>query len=102
MIAVPYRRHLELHLEVDLTLVTISDDNQQEEEKKLKFTGLKLTHSVRSQEREVGEDQVEVNVKMGRDTYLRVRDSVPVLASSSPGGAAPRLPDPISAQACRD
>ncbi|CAL5098246.1 unnamed protein product [Urochloa decumbens] len=58
--SLPYRRKLEFQLEVDLTVVTISDN--QEEEKNLKFTGLNLSHKVRSQEREVDGDQVEVNV----------------------------------------
>ncbi|CAN6348891.1 unnamed protein product [Urochloa humidicola] len=56
----PYDRKLEFQLEVDLTVITISDN--QAKIKKFKFTGLKLSHKVRSQEREVDGDQVEVNV----------------------------------------
>ncbi|CAL4911555.1 unnamed protein product [Urochloa decumbens] len=62
--SLPYRRKLEFQLEVDLTVVTISDN--QEEEKNLKFTGLNLSHKVRSQEREVDGDQVEVDVTWNR------------------------------------
>jgi hypothetical protein len=47
---------------VDLTTIAISADNQEEEETNLKFTGLKFTHRVRSQETEVNGDQVEVKI----------------------------------------
>ncbi|CAN6330571.1 unnamed protein product [Urochloa humidicola] len=57
--SLPHRR--EFQLEVDLTVVTIYD-NQAAKIKKFKFTGLKLSHKVRSQQREVDGDQVEVNV----------------------------------------
>jgi hypothetical protein len=45
---------------VDLTVIAVSDN--QEEEMNLKFTGLKFTHRVGSQEREVNGDEVEVKV----------------------------------------
>ncbi|CAL4914930.1 unnamed protein product [Urochloa decumbens] len=61
VIALPCRRQFELYLEVDLVVVSTSD-NQEEEEKNLKFTSLKFTHRVTSQEREVDGDQVEVNI----------------------------------------
>uniref|UniRef100_K4AFB8 Uncharacterized protein n=1 Tax=Setaria italica TaxID=4555 RepID=K4AFB8_SETIT len=62
--ALPYRRQLELHLEVDLTVIAISISGNQEEEEEtnLKVTGLKFTHRVGNQEREVNGDQVEVNI----------------------------------------
>jgi hypothetical protein len=60
VIALPYRQQLELYLEVDLTVIAVS--NNQEEEMNLKFTGLKFTHRVGSQEREVNGDEVEVKV----------------------------------------
>jgi hypothetical protein len=65
VIALPIRRQvqLELYLEVDLTTIAISADNQEEEETNLKFTGLKFTHRVRSQEREVNQEEEETNLK---------------------------------------
>ena len=59
VIALPYRRQLELHIEVDLIVITIFDN--QEEYKNLKFS-LTFTHGIRSQEREVDDDQVEVSI----------------------------------------
>ncbi|CAN6292035.1 unnamed protein product [Urochloa humidicola] len=61
VIALPHHRHLKLHIDVDLTVTTIFD-NQEEEDKSFKFTGLKFTGHVRSQEREVDGDQIEVNI----------------------------------------
>ncbi|TVU37459.1 hypothetical protein EJB05_10775, partial [Eragrostis curvula] len=61
-IAVPGCRQLKLHIEVDLTIITPCD-SQEEEEKNLKFS-LEFTYGIgiRSQEREVDDDGVEVNV----------------------------------------
>ena len=59
MIALPYRRQLELHIEVDLRVITTCDS--QEEGKNLKFC-LEFTRRVATQEREVDGDQVEVNI----------------------------------------
>lgn len=59
VIALPYRRQLELHIEVDLIVITIFDN--QEEYKNLKFS-LTFTRGIRSQEREVDDDQVEVSI----------------------------------------
>ncbi|CAN6325861.1 unnamed protein product [Urochloa humidicola] len=61
--ALPCHRQVEFQLEVDLKVITISGN--QEEEKNLKF-GLKFTYKVRSQEREVDGDQVEVNITYNR------------------------------------
>jgi hypothetical protein len=60
MVAVPCRWRLELHVEVDLTVITC--DSQEEQDKNLKFS-LEFTREIMSQEREVDDDQVEVNVK---------------------------------------
>lgn len=56
VIAVPYRRQLELHIEVDLIVITIFDDNQ-EEYKNLKFD-LTFNRGSRIQEREVDDDKL--------------------------------------------
>ncbi|TVT96983.1 hypothetical protein EJB05_57790, partial [Eragrostis curvula] len=61
MVAVPCRWQLELHIEVDLTVITTCD-GQEEQDKKLKFS-LEFTREIMSQEREVDGDQVEVNIK---------------------------------------
>ena len=61
MVAVPCRWHLELHIEVDLTVITTCD-SQEEQDKNLKFN-LEFTREIMSQEREVDDDQVEVNIK---------------------------------------
>ncbi|CAL4908832.1 unnamed protein product [Urochloa decumbens] len=61
MVAVPCRWHLELHIEVDLTIITTCD-SQEEQDKNLKFS-LEFTHEIMSHEREVDDDQVEVNNK---------------------------------------
>ncbi|CAN6339688.1 unnamed protein product [Urochloa humidicola] len=61
--ALPCHRQVEFQLEVDLKVITISGN--QEEEKNLKFR-LKFTYEVRSQEREVDGDQVEVNIAYNR------------------------------------
>ncbi|TVU24067.1 hypothetical protein EJB05_26463, partial [Eragrostis curvula] len=60
VIALPYSQQLELHIEVDLTLITTCD-SQEEEVKNLKFS-LEFTREIRSQEREVDGDQVQVNI----------------------------------------
>ncbi|KAL6888124.1 hypothetical protein ACP4OV_009150 [Aristida adscensionis] len=71
MVAVPSRWQLELHIEVDLTIITCG--SQEEQDKNLKFS-LEFTreimnqerecvHEIMSQEREVDDDQVEVNIK---------------------------------------
>ncbi|CAL4943676.1 unnamed protein product [Urochloa decumbens] len=59
VIAFPYCQQLELHIELDLTVITISGN--QEEDRRFKFMCLKFTPGIRSQEREVGGDQVEVS-----------------------------------------
>ncbi|CAL5081442.1 unnamed protein product [Urochloa decumbens] len=59
VVALPYRRQLEFHIEVDLTAITIFDNK--EKDKSLKFS-LKFTRGIRSQEREVDGDQVEVSI----------------------------------------
>nr|TKV99802.1 hypothetical protein SEVIR_8G067600v2 [Setaria viridis] len=59
VVALPYCRQLELHVEVDLTVITTCDN--QEEDKNLKFS-LEFTRGIRSQEREVDDDQVEVKI----------------------------------------
>jgi hypothetical protein len=59
VIALPYRRHFKLHIEVDLRVITTCDS--QEEGKNLKFS-LDFTRRVMSQEKEVDGDQVEVNI----------------------------------------
>ncbi|KAL6611316.1 hypothetical protein ACP70R_039244 [Stipagrostis hirtigluma subsp. patula] len=59
-IAVPYRRHLILHMEVDLTVITTCD-SQEEEEKKLRFS-LEFTRGISSLEKEVDGDGVEVDI----------------------------------------
>ncbi|KAK3142135.1 hypothetical protein QOZ80_4BG0342730 [Eleusine coracana subsp. coracana] len=59
LIALPYHRHFKLHIEVDLRVMTTC--GSQEEEKNLSFC-LDFTRRIRSQEREVDGDQVEVNV----------------------------------------
>ena len=61
MVAVPCRWQLELHIEVDLTVITTCD-SQEEQDKNLKFN-LEFTREIMSQEREVDDDQVEVNIK---------------------------------------
>jgi hypothetical protein len=58
---VPCRWQLELHIEVDLTIITTCD-SQEEQDKNLKFS-LEFTREIMSQEREVDDDQVEVNIK---------------------------------------
>nr|TKW11868.1 hypothetical protein SEVIR_5G000500v2 [Setaria viridis] len=60
MVAVPCRWQLELHIEVDLTVITC--DSQEEQDKNLKFS-LEFTREIMSQEREADDDQVEVNIK---------------------------------------
>jgi hypothetical protein len=60
MVAVPCRWRLELHVEVDLTVITC--DSPEEQDKNLKFS-LEFTREIMSQEREVDDEQVEVNVK---------------------------------------
>lgn len=63
MVAVPCRRQLELHIEVDLTVITTScDGGQEEQDKNLRFS-LEFTHEITSQEREVDGDQVEVKIE---------------------------------------
>jgi hypothetical protein len=59
VIALPYRRHFKLHIEVDLRVITTYDN--QEEGKNLKFC-LDFTRRITSQEKEVDSDQVEVNI----------------------------------------
>ena len=61
MVAMPCHWHLELHIEVDLTVITTCD-SQEEQDKNLKFN-LEFTREIMSQEREVDDDQVEVNIK---------------------------------------
>jgi len=61
MVAVPCRWQLELHIEVDLTVTTTCDSKVQQD-KNLKFS-LEFTREIMSQEREVDDDQVEVNIK---------------------------------------
>jgi hypothetical protein len=67
VIALPYRRHFKLHIEVDLRVITTHDS--QEEGKNLKFC-LEFTCRVTSQEREVDGDQVEVNVTWYLDRVM--------------------------------
>jgi hypothetical protein len=63
VVAVPCRRQLELHIEVDLTVITTScDGGQEEQDKNLRFS-LEFTHEITSQEREVDGDQVEVKIE---------------------------------------
>ncbi|KAF8656432.1 hypothetical protein HU200_060705 [Digitaria exilis] len=57
VIALPYSWELELHVDVDLTVITTCDN--QEEDKHLKFS-LEFTRGIRSQEREFDDGQVEV------------------------------------------
>jgi hypothetical protein len=59
VLALPYRRQLELHVEVDLRVITIFDN--QEEYKNLKFS-LTFSREIRRQGREVDGDQVEVSI----------------------------------------
>ncbi|CAN6292036.1 unnamed protein product [Urochloa humidicola] len=66
VIALPYRQQLELYIELDLTVITIFD-NQEENDKNLKFTSLKFTHGIRRQEREVDGDQVVVSTTLVPD-----------------------------------
>jgi hypothetical protein len=61
MVVVPCRWQLELHIEVDLTVITTCD-GQEEQDKNLKFS-LEFTHEIMSQEREVDDEEVEVNIK---------------------------------------
>ncbi|TVU01672.1 hypothetical protein EJB05_52875, partial [Eragrostis curvula] len=62
VIALSYCLQPELHIEVDLTVITTCDSQgSQEEDKNLNFT-LKFTRQIRSQEREFDDDQVEVNI----------------------------------------
>ncbi|TVU37456.1 hypothetical protein EJB05_10772, partial [Eragrostis curvula] len=65
-IAVPCCRQLELHIEVDLTVITPCD-SQEEKEKNLKFN-LKFTHGIgiSIQERDFDNDGVEVSVTLGK------------------------------------
>jgi hypothetical protein len=65
MVAVPCRWELELHIEVDLTVITTCDSQEEEQDKNLKFS-LEFNHEITSQEREVDDDQVEVNIKWYR------------------------------------
>jgi len=67
VIALPYRRHFKLHVEVDLRVITTCDS--QEEDKNLKFC-LEFTRRVTSQEREVDGDQVEVNITWYLDRVM--------------------------------
>ncbi|CAM0909745.1 unnamed protein product [Alopecurus aequalis] len=71
MIALPYRRHFKVHIEVDLRVITTCDS--QEEDKNLKFCldcsrrirseeRLEFPRRIRSQKKDVDGDQVEVNV----------------------------------------
>ncbi|KAK3139024.1 hypothetical protein QOZ80_5AG0376670 [Eleusine coracana subsp. coracana] len=71
MIAMPYCQQLALHVEVDLTIITTCDcqDNQKVEDKNLKFTLIfsrrfreRHVGDDQSQERDVGDDQIEVNI----------------------------------------
>ncbi|KAF8702464.1 hypothetical protein HU200_032842 [Digitaria exilis] len=57
VIALPYSWELQLHVDVDLTVTTTCDN--QEEDKHLKFS-LEFTRGIRSQEREFDDGQVEV------------------------------------------
>jgi hypothetical protein len=61
-VVVPCRWELELHIEVDLTVITTCDSQEEEQDKNLKFS-LEFNHEITSQEREVDDDQVEVNIK---------------------------------------
>ncbi|TVU12415.1 hypothetical protein EJB05_46059 [Eragrostis curvula] len=61
VIALSYCLQPEVHIEVDLTIITCESQGSQEEDKNLKFT-LKFTRQIRSQERELDDDQVEVNI----------------------------------------
>ena len=67
VIALPYRRHFKLHVEVDLRVITTCDS--QEEDNNLKFC-LEFTRRVTSQEREVDGDQVEVNITWYLDRVM--------------------------------
>ena len=51
---------LKVRIEVDLTIIATCD-SQEEEDKNLKFS-LEFTRGIRSQEREVDDDQVEMNI----------------------------------------
>ena len=53
-------RQLKVRIEVDLTIIATCD-NQEEDDKNLKFS-LEFTRGIRSQEREVDDDQVEMNI----------------------------------------
>jgi hypothetical protein len=50
---------------VDLTVITTCDSQEEEQDKNLKFS-LEFNHEITSQEREVDDDQVEVNIKWYR------------------------------------
>ena len=54
-------RQLKVRIEVDLTIIATCD-SQEEDDKNLKFS-LEFTREIMSQEREVDDDQVEVNIK---------------------------------------
>ncbi|XP_047072980.1 uncharacterized protein LOC124682308 [Lolium rigidum] len=58
-IAVPSLWQLQLHIQVDLTVITY--DSQEEQDKNLKFS-LEFTREIVSQEREVDDDQIEVKI----------------------------------------
>ena len=53
-------RQLKVRIEVDLTIIATCD-SQEEDDKNLKFS-LEFTREIRSQEREVDDDQVEMNI----------------------------------------
>ncbi|TVU38117.1 hypothetical protein EJB05_11471 [Eragrostis curvula] len=59
VIALQYRRRFEIHIEVDLRVITTFDS--QEEDKNMKFC-LDFTHRNTNQKRDVDGDQVEVNI----------------------------------------
>lgn len=59
-IALPCSRLLKFHIEVDLTVITTCESH--EEDKNLKFS-LEFTRGITSQEREVDDDRVQVEIK---------------------------------------
>ena len=60
---------LKVRIEVDLTIIATCD-SQEEDDKNLKFS-LEFTREIRSQEREVDDDQVEMNITWPRSLILR-------------------------------
>jgi hypothetical protein len=60
VVAVPGYWQRKLHIEVDL--IVIICDSQEEQDKNLKFS-LEFSREIMSQEREVDDDQLEVNIK---------------------------------------